>query len=280
MTSGTLAILFGLLSALLWGTGDFIGGFSSKRTNAFIVVVISQIFGLIVITGLAILYAEPLPSFNDVFFSGLAGFCGAFGIIALYKGLSSSNMGFVAPVSAIVTVILPIIVSSIFEGLPQFQQIIGSILALISIWFITITSDREKSDYKELGQPLLAGLGFAGFFILIDQVTEGTVWWPLVTVRIVSITTVAAIVLIGGKIETPKRNQVPLIAFAGIFDIGGNFFFILSTQQGRLDIAALLSSLYTGVTVILAWLILKENITKKQWIAITGAIVSVILISI
>ena len=273
------SVIFGLASAITWGAGDFTGGLITKRVNVYTVVIISQVVGASLLLGLALLSNEPFPQGIDLFFGGAAGISGAFGLVNFYRSLAFGRMGVVAPVAAVVTAGLPVVFGILSEGLPGGIQIAGFILAFFALWLISTTGAGEHIQFADLGRPIIAGIGFAGFFILMDQVTTGAVFWPLVAARGASLSflTLSALVLRQG--ERPGRGHLPAIALAGILDVGGNVFYILAAQAGRLDIAAVLASLYPAMTVLLARTILKEQLSHQQWIGLGLTLLAVILIT-
>lgn len=77
----------------------------------------------------------------------------------------------------------------------------------------------------------------------------------------------------------PLRPALVPILFSGILDTSANALFIAATQHGRLDVTAVLSSLYPASTVILARIFLKERISATQNAGIVGALISVALIA-
>jgi len=273
------AIFYGLASAASWGAGDFSGGFAAKRNNVFSVVIASQLIGVMGLILVAFLLAEPFPFPGDMLIGGLAGIAGAIGLLALYRGLAVGRMGIVAPVAAVVTAIVPVIVGFFSEGLPARPQLAGFVVALIAVWFISSTDTRARIRWGDLKLPGLAGVGFGLFLTFIGQVTEGAVLWPLVAARIASIGMLLVVINLVRQRKSPALNQLPLIALAGIFDSGGNAFFALATQTGRLDIAAVLASLYPATTVALAWLILRERLLAQQWAGVIAALIAVVLIA-
>jgi drug/metabolite transporter (DMT)-like permease len=274
-----LAIVYGLSSAVIWGAGDFSGGFATKRNNVYSVIIVSQLVGGTLLIGLALFLAEKIPSLDNLLWGGIAGISGAIGLVALYRGLACGRMGIVAPVSAVVTAALPVIVALFREGLPALSQLLGFGIAIISVWFLSRSGDNAKIQMRELYLPVMAGLGFGLFFILIDRVSENAILWPLAAARIASISLMSIIITVRQQGEMPTRNHLPVIALVGIFDTGGNTFFALATRVGRLDISAILGSLYPAATVLLAWLILKERLMYQQWIGVIAALGAIILIA-
>jgi drug/metabolite transporter (DMT)-like permease len=188
-------------------------------------------------------------------------------------------MGVVAPVAAVVSVILPLIFGLFLEGMPGLTQLLGFGLALCAVWFITRAGDGSHIQVRDLVLPVVAGLGFGVFFILIDHVSAAAVLWPLAAARVASVSALLVLILLTRQPARPAAGQMPLILMSGLFDTGGNAFYALAARTGRLDIAAVLSSLYPAVTVILAWLILKERLSRLQGVGLTLAMIAVLLIA-
>jgi drug/metabolite transporter (DMT)-like permease len=280
MGSEFLSIIYGLISAVSWGTGDFSGGLAAKRTPVYSVILISQLLGGGLLIVLAFLFQEPVPTMRFWVIGGLAGSCGSLGLAALYQGLASGKIGVVAPVAAIVSVVLPVLVEIYNEGLPAIHQLFGFALAIFSVWFLLHDGNQDHIEIGNIKLPLLAGIGFGLFFILIDQVSSQSLIWPLVSARISSVTFFAMIALLLRKKILPGRSQLPIIALAGIFDTGGNAFFALASRYGRLDISAVISSLYPAVTVLLAWIVLKEKLALTQWVGVCAALLALALIAL
>jgi drug/metabolite transporter (DMT)-like permease len=273
------ATIYGLLSALSWGAGDFSGGMATKRSNAFTVVLISQFVGGILLVILALFFGETLPQRRDLLFGAMAGLSGMVGLLALYHGLASRQMGLFAPLSAVIAALFPLPISFLTEGLPSPLTLVGFVVALLSVWLLSMPDGDQKIQLSSLGLPLLAGSGFGFFFIAIAQVSDGAVLFPLVSARVAS--AVVLLLVLWGSKQTIKFNvrHLPVIALAGIFDVGGNAFFALAAQTGRLDEATLLSSLFPATTVFLAWVILKEQLNRWQWVGVVLAIVALVLIA-
>jgi drug/metabolite transporter (DMT)-like permease len=279
MGSEVLILFCGLASAMSFGAGDFCGGLATKRNSVFGVIVISQLFGLALLFFLAVTLAAPIPTSAHLIIGGLAGIVGTLGLAALYSGLARGNMGIVAPVSAVVAAAVPVIVGILNEGLPSNWQLAGLVVALCAIWFLAGGGSDTSVQVRELGLPIAAGLAFGLFFILIDQVSTSAILWPLVAARVSSIVLLSIFITIRGSGKMPAWNQLAIIVLAGIFDAGGNMLFALATRLGRLDISAILASLYPAGTVLLAWFILKERLTLRQWVGVVTALAALVLIA-
>jgi drug/metabolite transporter (DMT)-like permease len=188
------------------------------------------------------------------------------------------RMGIAAPVAAVLGAMVPVIFSAAVDGMPGSLKLAGFGLAILSVGLIS-RARAAGGGSDGLGLAVFAGLGFGLFFVLIDQVREDAVFWPLVAARGASLAALLIIVLSSRAARFPARDRLPVVLLAGVLDVGGNTFFLLAAQSGRLDVATVLSSLYPAVTVVLARAILGEHISRVQGIGIAAALVAIPLIA-
>lgn len=273
------SVIYGLISAVTWGAGDFSGGMAVKRSNPYGVVVVAHVISLFLLLALAIFFGEPVPPFRDWILGGLAGICGGVGLTLLYRALASGQMSVAAPVSALVTAVLPVMVGFFTDGLVGWLTIIGFALALVAVWLVS-GGVGMRFDFRSLTLPIVAGLAFGGFFIFIHYASSASILWPLVAVRIVSISSLFAYSLITRQDWVPAKESWFSILMSSLMDTAGNAFYVLSAQTGRMDVAAVLGSLYPGSTVLLAWFILKERISRVQMFGIALALIAIVLITV
>lgn len=277
------AIGFGLTSAAMWGSADFSGGLASKRLSVYGVAILSQAAGYLLLLVMALLFHEPIPPTEQLAFGFAAGLVGMVGLVSLYKALSMGEMNVAAPLTAILAASIPVLVSILTEGAPDPFQMIGFPLALTSIWFLS-RPDHTQFDPKVLRLPLLAGLAFGFFFTLLERATQETTILPLIAARTASLGSMLVFVTLTGREWRPKAglqpSPLPLIALCGVLDALGNIFYAFAAQIGRLDVAAVLGSLYPAATVLLAWWILRERITRQHGIGVVLALSAIVLIAL
>ena len=279
MNSGTvIGVGLSLGAAVVWGGGDFAGGVAAKRANVFQVVAVAHACGFGLMLLLAWLFREAIPPRVDLLWGAAAGIVGAFGISALYTALAVGRMGVVAPVASVVTGILPVLVGMRTEGAPGRLQLTGFVLALVSIWMVA-RADGEIDTHRGLGLAVLAGVGFGLFLVAGKQAGQHAVFWPMVAARSASTLVMLLLVVFVRTDGNALRAALTPTLLSGLGDSAGNALFVAATRHGRLDVAAVLSSLYPASTVILARLLLKERVSPLQKAGIAGALLSVALIS-
>jgi drug/metabolite transporter (DMT)-like permease len=278
LSSELAAVGFGLIASLSWGTSDFSGGIAAKRAPIFAVMVFSYGIGLALLASLALFSGEPMAEPIDLIWGAVGGVSGGVGLTAQYRALSLGRMGINAPISALLSSMIPVVFAALTEGLPTTIQLAGFALALISVWFLARPSS-VGDDHQGIGLAVAAGVGFGLFFILLGQVSDDAVFWPLASARGASFLFLLSMALLSRQGWSPRRAVIPIMLLAGLLDVGGNTFFLLSAQAGRLDVASVLSSLYPAVTVILARVLLHEHLTRLQTLGVILALLAVPLIA-
>ena len=268
----------GLASAGSWGGGDFCGGLATRDTGVFPAVIGSQLCGVLMLAGAALAFGDRVPTIDNVMWSGAAGLCGAVGLLALYRALAIGRMGLAAPVSGVLSAAVPVVAGGLLEGMPGRWRIAGFILALVGVWLVAGSEDTPVR-IRDLGLPTAAGLGFGCFIIIIGRASGAGVFWPLVAARLASLSLLLAVATLTHQPRFPERAHVVVVATSGLGDAAGNALLVLAAHTGRLDVAAVLSSLYPASTVLLAWLILHERVGRWQLVGVLAALSAIVLIT-
>jgi drug/metabolite transporter (DMT)-like permease len=275
-----LAVVLGLISAGAWGAADFTGGLASRRTGAYQAVLYGEAVGWPIILVVALYMNEPLPAWPVWLLALLAGILGSSGLLLLYQAMAKGLMSIAAPVSALLAAVIPVIVGSVTEQPAGPLAILGFVFAFVSVWLISQSEDGIRdvlAHLKDLRLPLLAGVGFGVYFVLMHAATRHATYWPMVASRTGGALILAVYVLLSRSSWRANRSAYVMILLNGLLDIGGNVFFVLAGQAGRLDISAVLSSLYPGATVLLAWVLLRERLSRTQWLGIAAALIAIVL---
>ncbi len=289
VSGGTATVALGLASAAIWGTSDFVGGIAARRLPSPAVVTLSHSLSLVLLVSLALIHGSTWPDTQSAVYGALAGVACGTGVMVLYKALALGGMGLTAAVSGVLAAVMPVIWAFATEGLPREPQIAGIVLAGVAIWMIA-RAPGSPSSKQAILLGAAAGGSFGCLYIFLKLAGRGGVLWPLACSRIASATLAAIVTWIGmrragrtnssAKLPWPGWAVLGLIAIAGVFDASGNTFYTIATRLGRLDIAAVLSSLYPASTILLAAVLLKERTTLSQAAGMALALVAVVFISI
>jgi drug/metabolite transporter (DMT)-like permease len=275
-----IGVISALGSAAVWGSGDFAGGVASRRNAPVFVLMLSSITGLAVLAGAALLLQDSLPTRSAVVWSALAGLSGGLGLTAFYRALATGPAAVVAPTSAVVGATVPVFVGFALKGLPEPVQVAALLLGLAGIGLVSSGADGGRTGSSDAFLlSVLAGLGFGGFFACIAQVERGSFFFPLAVTRVSELAVAAALYLVQ-KRRLPPQTLHPLPFAVGLLDAGGNVLYLTALQFIRLDIAAVIASMYPGATVLLAGTIQHERISRRQFLGIGLSLAAVGLIAV
>ena len=273
-----LPAAYSLTAVGVWGASDFLGGVGARRANAFLFTAIVHVSGMVAVGTLALMTHAPFPGNASLVWSLLAGAVGGISLALFYRSLAGGNMGLIAPVAAVLGAAIPTIVTAFAEGFPGYRHVFGFILAGIGVWLIS-RSEGDAGRPKGLGMAVLAGIGFAGFYLCIHQAGNASALWVATYSRSASLLVTGTFVLFGRHLRAVPAPVLGIAVVAGILDITGSTVFIRAAQIGRLDDAVVLSSLYPVVTVLLARIFLHEHFSRARTIGMVAALAAVPMIA-
>jgi drug/metabolite transporter (DMT)-like permease len=309
-----VAVALALAASLCWGSGDFLGGLTTRRATLWAVVVGSQAVGLAGAVLVVLLAGRPWIGFSGLWPVLLGGVAGSVALMAFYKALAIGTMSIVAPITA-TSALIPFLVGLAGGERPDELQLAGVALAVVGVLLATIEGPRrgevigvgalpgepaiEPPDPAEraaaAGSPagapdrsaerravllaLVAAIGIGLMLLGYDGTAKHDALWAMLGGRISSACFFTVFLLTLRPRIGMRRSALPGIVAIGILDTSANGLFALATTQGLLSLVAVLGSLYPVVTVVLAYLVLRERLAPHQLVGVVGALVGVALIA-
>ena len=286
--SATTAAL-ALASAASWGGGDFAGAMGVKAaggttTGALRVVMLAHAVSLAVLALVCVLTHAPVPHGAPLIWGIVAGVTAAVSLTAFYIALSRGTMGPSAAVSGLLAAAIPAAVSSSIDGTPSPLHIAGFVLAAVAIWAIAAGEAHDTPGTMALA--VVGGVGFGIYFVALRMANPLGVFEPMALARAASLVT-CVLLFAFFRLRGPAEGGTWLThaALAGamgvaLLDTGGNLLFIAATRAGRLDVAAVLASLYPAGTILLAAWRLHERPTQRQLAGMAVALLAVVMVSV
>jgi drug/metabolite transporter (DMT)-like permease len=276
-----LGIGLALAASLCWGVGDFIAGSKSRVLPVLVVLVCSQLVGLVWIAAVALIAQEPVPGTREIVLAAVSAVAGTAGLACFFRAIAIGKMSVVVPVAATAAVV-PVIVGIATGDRPSVVQLLGMAVALVG----AVLASREPGEEGERGSlaagVLLAALSalFIGFFFLaIDGASDGGAVWASLVNRITSVT----LLLITAAVVRPHlraaRPHLRALAAAGTLDVSANLLFAAATTVGLISLVSVAGSLYPVITVLLARIVLKERVHRIQEAGVAAALAGVVLIA-
>jgi uncharacterized membrane protein len=285
-----VVMAFALVAAALYGSADFLGGMASRRTRAASVLVISAPAGVLAMLAAAMLAGGPFVT-AGLGWALAAGVAGGAGLIAFYAGLAAGPMSVVAPVSALVSTVLPVGVALAEGERASAAVYAGAGLCLAAIVLVSMERrapgagpgrPHHRVPARGLGYGAMAGVAFGIFFLFIRNAGTAGVLWPVCMARVAgTVTILAAAAWLGTRPAGLAAGRWVLLAAvaAGVLDAGANVCYLLAVRAGLFGMAVVITSLYPGITVLLARVVLGERMRAAQRVGLVLAAAGVALVT-
>ncbi|HUZ96795.1 MAG TPA: EamA family transporter [Edaphobacter sp.] len=290
-----LNALLALAAAALWGGGDFSGGMGAKNAGgtmggALRVILLSHAASFTVLIAIAQWRGDVFPHGAPLAWGIGAGVAGGISLACFYVALSRGAMGASAALSGLLAAAIPAAVSIASEGSPGLLRIVGFLVAGGAIWLIAAgpNAEAKTADMGTIWLAVAAGIGFGIYFVSLKMAGVAGVVWPMATARIGSLS-VCSLMLLGlssssktAEIAKGRLNRTAArwALTTALLDTSGNLLFIAATRAGRLDVAAVLASLYPASTILLAAWMLSERPTRRQGLGMLVAAAAVVMITL
>ncbi len=294
-------VSLGLLAAAFWGGGDFAGSLAVKRSGGTIraslqVVVIGHFASLIALLLVAPRLDGPLRLGMPLLWSMLGGLISGVALVAFYLALADGHMGSAAAVSGLLCAAIPALVSAWTEGAPGWGKFLGFTLAGLAIWLVAGSGHPgERASRQALWLSTLGGIGFGIYFVALKIGGSMGVLWPTASARVGSLTVCSILLGVSllrrspnktdGELDSPvhpwlSRRALLWILSGAALDTSGNLSFVAASRAGRLDVAAVLASIYPAGTILLAAAVLHERTSLQQKLGMLLALPAVMLITL
>lgn len=277
-----MAIVLGILAAVSYGASDFVAGLGSRRIGTGRVTVVVLFLGIVVAAIAVALFPGEGPTARALLWGALSGVGSASGSLFLYRGLAIGEMSVVAPLCAIFSTVIPVIVG---VALGDHLSAFAAAGIAIAIPAAALTAFKRKDgntshSRRGISEGALSGAGFALLFIALDQAGTASGAWPLLPGQTLAFLLVLPF---GWKVvhhlRTWTRTTI-IVAAAGLLSGIANLLFLAATGAGALAIVAVLTSLYPAVTILLARLVLAERWNHLQAVGLGAVVAAIILIGL
>lgn len=274
-------VLWGVATGAAWGVADFAGGLASRRAAPIAVTAGAQVVGLVGLL-LALLVLRPDPPAGETLALGaLAGLAGGLGLAFLYQALATGSMGLVSALSGAGGSVIPLLLTVALGADLSLVAVVG-VACVVAAAVAASDVSRDAASRNALLLSFGAALGFAGWYLIIDQAAQQGPLWALTASRATaSALGISMVVLTGARGSVAALPRLlPLIVLAGGLDVAANVFFVIARDAISVALAAPLSGLYPLATMILARVVLGERLPRLGLLSVLLAVAGIVLISL
>jgi drug/metabolite transporter (DMT)-like permease len=284
-----MSILCGLLVALSWGAGDFVLSRISRTVGVMPTLLYVQLGGLIAI-GLVILAGRDLPPLDPwlwLLAIGVNGFNVA-GTLLLYHALNVGTLAIVSPIIASFAAVTTVLALASGErptplALGGLVLVMGGVIVVARAPGVDVSADGAPATHQGVLAAIGAAVCYGVFFWLLRPVTSGMgIAWPILIGRVMALAVaVAALALRRERRPHPRPAWLwGAVALATIFDTVGFLSYNFGIGTAYVSVVTALASIFSAVTVLLAWVLLRERLASSQWAGVIVVLAGVLLVSV
>lgn len=274
-----MAVALALISSVLWGTSDFIGGTVSRRLPSSTVLLWSSFAALPFIAIVTLVTGNLQLSGTTIGWGIVAGISCSLGIVALYRALATGVMGVVAPIAS-TSVLVPVVVGFARGEGPGPVRTIGIALAILGVILAGGPHLRlfRSGGHRPILLALVAAVGIGISLVAVANGSGDNALSTLLVMRIVYPVLLIVVVIVSGSPRAAGRGNIVPAAAAGIGDALAVTLYGVATRSGALPVVAALSSLFPVTTLVLARQFDHERLEREQAIGVALALLGVLVV--
>jgi drug/metabolite transporter (DMT)-like permease len=279
-------IAVAIVSAVLYGWSDYMGGRAARLMPALRVTLLMEFMMIAVYAGATWLDPTPLTA-RAVVWGALAGIGGTAGVTAFYAALAVGSMSIASPITGTTSAVIPVIVALVIGERPNGVTLVGIGLALGSVALVSGAGGdgTHRVSRRQLLLSLAAGASFGLWFIGLERAGDDSGWWPLLAARMCALPAVLAVYLVLRRrgfdpVGLLGRTGLGWAMGAGILVLAANIAYLIAVRDGLLSVTAAVVSLYPASTVAMAMLIDRERLTRIQGLGVALALSALVLVGI
>jgi drug/metabolite transporter (DMT)-like permease len=271
---------FGLLTAALFGSGDFLGGMASKKSPALLISGVMYATGAVLFAALLLVLRPAAAVPADWAWAASSGVFGTIGVVALYAALAEGRMGVVAPLTAALAGAGPAVFDLLRGSHVSTPGLVGLVLALVAVVVVSTTTgtvEEHGMPPRAVALSVLSGACFAVSLVSLSLTGHASGFAPLLIARVVGTVLMGAALLVRRPARPLDMPSLRLAAIAGVIDAGANLTMLTAIRIGPLAVASVVGGLYPVATMLLARAVLGERLKRHQVVGVGIALVAVVL---
>jgi drug/metabolite transporter (DMT)-like permease len=282
-----MAVALALVSAVLYGVSDYVGGRASRRSPATAVALVAELVVFTLCIVIIPLIESDGPTSRAIWWGLAAGVTSTVGVVGLYVALARGNMTVVAPVTGIVAAIVPVAVGIATGDRPSPLAVAGIVSAVVAVALIGgiagmfAGSAGPSVDLGTVAMALGVGFSFGLLFVSLDRTGDDAGQWPLLFARFTALPLLIVAALFQFRRKRPAfgRQLVVPAVIVGVLIALSNASYLISTRKGLLSVVAVVVAMYPASTIVLAALIDGERATRSQVVGMALAAGALVMIT-
>ena len=277
-----MPIVLAFACAVVYGVADYCGGRATRSAPSVAISLLGQVTSLAFALVVVLAVGTPFPAWREIGWGALAGVASSMALAAFYHAMSHGSMTVVAPITAVTSAVLPVGFGLMRGDRPAMIAYVGMALAIVAIALVSgaVGVIHGETQRSTIVFAIIGGIGFAWIFIALGETTSASGIWPLVSARVISVTLTGAIVLVTRTVVRGVGSVWKLAVFAGLLDMSANFLYLLAVRRGLLSIVVVVVALYPVSTVVLAFRLDRERVSRSQAVGMAMALGALVLVSI